>query len=107
MYCRILNDDGDTVATLNMTSPSSVHSISSGSSGSTVTFSDPNNDYIIHEGEYIMIEYDDGEDEFHFEMNQQSSGGTSAHANEAYKDGDDNLVDTDKDMGATIYGERT
>lgn len=107
MYLRIRSSSGTLRRTLNMTSPSSVHNISSGSSGTTVTFADPDNDYICVQNDHLHVEYDDGDDDFRFEMNQQSSGSASSHSVESYSDGEDDLFSTSLDAGAVIFGERT
>jgi hypothetical protein len=59
------------------------------------------------QNDLILLEYDDGDDDLQFDLNQTDSGTASAHSVEAYTDPDGTLHETSKDAGLIIYGQRS
>ena len=105
MKCVIRSSGGSLRATIGTFSP--VSNISTASSGTQITFSNPDQSYVMVVGDCILVEYDDGDDDHRFEMNQNSNNPTS-FAVEAYTTSIGGSINnsTSRDMGAIIYGER-
>ena len=56
-------------------------------------------------GDLLLIEYDDGDDDEFFELNN-IPGDPALYSQEVYREVDGTLGTTSKDMAATIYGQR-
>ena len=104
MYCIVRNSTGQIQTTIGTFSDARTD-ITTNSSGQNITFANPNNTYVMKNGDCLLIEYDDGDDDEHFELNNATSG--SSHSQEVYREADGSLHTTSKDMAATIFGERT
>lgn len=100
MYCRIRNSTGQVKATMTYTGALSISTNSQ-----QITFTDSNQSYKMVNGDYLLIEYDDGDDDEHFEL-RNVDGGPAAYSVEAYRTSGGTLTETSKDMVATIYGQR-
>lgn len=104
MYCRIRSSTGTLRSTVG-TFADARTAITTNSAGQNVKFSNPDQSYIMQNGDCLLIEYDDGDDDEHFELNVATGG--ASHSQEVYREQDGSLITTSKDMAATIYGQRT
>ena len=102
IYCRIRDANGNLKSTLG----TYVGALSISTSSQQITFSNANQSYKMVNGDCLLIEYDDGDDDEYFEMLNADTTSSAADSQEVYRDADDNLTVTTKDMAATIYGQR-
>jgi hypothetical protein len=106
MRCVVRSSSGTLRTTIGTYAP--VSNISTSSSGTQITFANPDNTYVCVVGDSILVEYDDGDDDHRFEMNQNSNN-PAAYSVEAYTTsiGGSISESSSRDMGAIIYGQRS
>ena len=103
IYCRIRNSSGALMSTLGVYT--GALAITTNSAGQSITFTNSNQSYKMVNGDLLLIEYDDGDDDEFFELNN-IPGDPALYSQEVYREVDGTLGTTSKDMAATIYGQR-
>ena len=102
IYCRIRDANGNLKSTLG----TYTGALSISTNSQQISFSNANQSYVMVNGDCLLIEYDDGDDDEYFEMLVADTDSSAGFSQEVYRDSNDDLHTTTKDMAATISGQR-